>query len=303
LDEAVTATPSRGRGEPDVPEPDAPAEDVPEPGVAGPDVAHAGDRLRGRAAIVTGGARGIGFGIAARLVAEGARVALLDVDAGGAAEAAARLGAPAGAAGAVGDGNVEVDAAVAIGVDLGDVDAVAPAVSRAVEQLGRLDVLVNNAGIFAKVPLRDLSVAEWDRMLAVNARAVLLTMQAALAHLERSPAGRVVNVASMAARRGTPGEAHYAASKAAVLALTRVAALELGPCGITVNAVCPGYVLTDLGAATRTGDQVAAWSAASPLGRLAGVGDVAAAVAFLASDDAAYLTGQALDVSGGMVML
>jgi 3-oxoacyl-[acyl-carrier protein] reductase len=107
----------------------------------------------------------------------------------------------------------------------------------------------------------------------------------------------------MAARRGTPGEAHYAASKAAVLALTRVAALELGPCGITVNAVCPGYVLTELGAGTRTDRDVAEWSAASPLGRLATVEDVAGVVSFLASDDGAYLTGQALDVSGGMIML
>jgi 3-oxoacyl-[acyl-carrier protein] reductase len=109
-------------------------------------------------------------------------------------------------------------------------------------------------------------------------------------------------MASMAAKRGTAGEAAYAASKAAVVALTRVAALELGPSGITVNAVCPGYVLTDLGADTRTEDDEVRWAAMSPLGRLADPDDIAGVVEFLASDDAAYLTGQAVNVTGGMCM-
>ena len=139
-------------------------------------------------------------------------------------------------------------------------------------------------------------------MLDVNARAVLLTIQAALPPLRSSgPGASIVNIASMAAKRGAPGEAAYAASKAAVLGLTRVAAAELGPDGITVNAVCPGYVLTDMGAEHRRAEDVAAWSALSPLGRLATVADVAALVSFLASADGAYLTGQALDLSGGMV--
>lgn len=244
-------------------------------------------RLEGRRALVTGGSRGIGRGIAQRFVAEGARVAILDIDGEGATATARDLG----------------DAACAHQVDLAEAAEVGPAIGRAVAQLGGLDVLVNNAGIFGRVPLMDIEVEQWDRMLAVNARAVLLTMQAAAEALRRSVAGRIVNVASMAARKGTPGEAHYAASKAAVVALTRVAAMELGPAGITVNAVCPGYVLTDMGAATRTEEDVARWAAQSPLGRLAEVDDVAALVAFLASDDGGYLTGQALDVSGGMVML
>jgi NAD(P)-dependent dehydrogenase (short-subunit alcohol dehydrogenase family) len=111
-----------------------------------------------------------------------------------------------------------------------------------------------------------------------------------------------VNIASMAARVGTPGEAAYAASKAAVVALTRITAMELGAHGITANAVCPGYVLTDMGAATRTDAQVASWCAQSPLGRTTATDDVAGTVAFLASDDAADLTGQALNVASGLVM-
>jgi NAD(P)-dependent dehydrogenase (short-subunit alcohol dehydrogenase family) len=114
--------------------------------------------------------------------------------------------------------------------------------------------------------------------------------------------GRVVNMASMAAKHGTAGEAAYASSKAAVVALTRIAALEFGSADITVNAICPGYVLTDLGADTRTEADVARWSAMSPLGRLADPDDVAGVVEFLASDDGGYLTGQALNVTGGMCM-
>jgi 3-oxoacyl-[acyl-carrier protein] reductase len=235
--------------------------------------------------IVTGGGRGIGLGIVERFVGEGAQVVVLDIDRDGAVAASAHLG----------------PAVTVIGVDLGDAPAVGPAVEGAVAVLGGLDVLVNNAGIFVTAPLAELAVQDWDRLLDVNARAVLLTTQAALPALRCSPAGRIVNIASMAARRGAAGEAGYAASKAAVVGLTRVAAVELGPHGITVNAVCPGYVLTDMGAATRRAEDVARWSAQSPLGRLASVGDVAAVVSFLASADGGYLTGQALDVSGGMV--
>ena len=112
--------------------------------------------------------------------------------------------------------------------------------------------------------------------------------------------GRVVNMASMAAKRGTPGEAAYAASKAAVVALTRIAAMELGPHGVTVNSICPGYVLTDMGCDARSPDQVAAWASMSPLGRLGDPADVAGTVAFLAGEDGSYLTGQALNVTGGM---
>ena len=114
--------------------------------------------------------------------------------------------------------------------------------------------------------------------------------------------GKIVNMASMGGKLGAPSQAHYAASKAAVISLTQVAAKELGPHGITVNCICPGYVLTEMGAATRTQEMVAAWSAMSPLGRCADPDDVAGVAAFLASADADYCTGQAINVTGGMMM-
>lgn len=243
-------------------------------------------RLDGQRAIVTGAARGIGEAIATRLVAEGARVAILDRDGDAAQRTAARLG----------------PRAAAFIVDLADPLDISTAMAAAIGWLGGLDVLVNNAGIFLRAPLADLTPESWDHVQAVNARAMLLTLQAALDALSRSGRGRVVNIASMAARRGTPGEAAYAASKAAVVALTRVAAQELGPRGITVNVVCPGYVLTDLGAASRSQQDIARWTALSPLGRLATPQDVAGTVSFLVSADGAYLTAQAIDVNGGMTM-
>lgn len=236
-----------------------------------------------RPALVTGAARGIGRAIAARLAAAGAPVVLLDRDPAVEATAA------------------EVGAVGWVVADVGRPGELRAAVAEAVGRLGGLWALVNNAGIFAKVPLLDLTVAAWDEMLAVNARSVLVATQAAAPAMVDGGGGRIVNLASMAAKAGTAGEAHYAASKAAVMALTRIAAAELGAHGITVNCVCPGYVLTDMGADTRTPEQVDAWSARSPLGRCATPDDVAATVAFLCSDDAAYHTGQALNVCGGML--
>jgi NAD(P)-dependent dehydrogenase (short-subunit alcohol dehydrogenase family) len=240
--------------------------------------------LAGRLVLVTGAGRGIGAAIAERFAREGAQLLLVDRDARSVGEVAAALGADH------------------VAVDLRDPAAVRNDLGAAVADRGGVDVLVNNAGVFAKVPLLDLSVDTWDDVLAVNARAVLLTMQVVAPVMIEQRRGRIVNIASMAARVGTPGEAAYAASKAAALALTRIAAMELGPHGITVNAVCPGYVLTEMGAATRTPEQVAGWCARSPLGRTTAPADVASTVAFLASDDAADLTGQAINVASGLVM-
>jgi 3-oxoacyl-[acyl-carrier protein] reductase len=164
-------------------------------------------------------------------------------------------------------------------------------------------VVVNNAGVFEKAALLDLTVEQWDRMQTVNARSVLVVTQvAARAMIDAGTGGTFVNLASMAAVKAAADEAHYAASKAAVVALTRATALELGPHGITANAIAPGYVLTEMGADTRTPEQVEGWSALSPLGRCATPDDVAGVALFLASADAAYLTGQTVNVTGGMVM-
>jgi len=188
-------------------------------------------------------------------------------------------------------------------VDLADPEDTRTALASVIDELGGIDVLVNNAGIFELKGLLDLTVEDWDRLQDVNARSMLVTTQvAARAMIAAGTGGRIVNLASMAAKRPAADQAHYAASKAAVVALTQATALELGTHGITANAICPGYVLTDMGGDTRTAEQVAGWSAMSPLGRCAEPDDVAGVAVFLASPDAAYLTGQALNVTGGMVM-
>ena len=239
--------------------------------------------LRGRRCLVTGAARGIGRRIAQRLIEEGMQAALLDVDP--AVEDVARdLGA------------------ASLVVDLADAAHTRRALSAGAGD-GPYWLVVNNAGVFSKTPLLEMTLEEWDRVQVVNVRSMVVVIQAlAPAMIAAGAGGRIVNVASMAAKLGTPGEAAYAASKAAVVALSRIAAMELGPHGVTVNAVCPGYVLTEMGAGTRTADQIAAWTAKSPLGRLGDPGDVASAVAFLASDDGSYMTGQAINVTGGMCM-
>lgn len=240
-------------------------------------------RLTGARAVVTGAARGIGAGIAARLHAEGAAVAVLDRLEQEGRATADRL-----------DG-------VFVPADLSDPAGAAAATATAVEALGGVDVLVNAAGILQLGSLLDTSVEQWDRVFAINSRAMLVTMQAVAPAMIDAGGGRIVNIASMAAKAGGAGEGAYAASKAAVVALTRAAALEWGPHGITANAICPGYVLTEMGAATRTPADVAAWTARSPLGRLGTPDDVAGVAAFLASADGAYLTGQAINVTGGMI--
>lgn len=246
-----------------------------------PDIA----RLAGRKVVVTGAARGIGAAIAARFAAEGARLALLDREGDRCAETAAALGATSHA------------------VDLADAAATREVMGAAIHDLGGVDVLVNNAGILHMAPLLEISVDDWDRTFAVNVRSMLITTQvAAAAMIAAGTGGAVVNMASMGGKVGSPNQAHYAASKSAVISLTRVAAMELGPHDIRVNCVCPGYVLTEMGAATRTPEMVAKWSSMSPLGRCADADDVAAMALFLASDEARYCTGQAMNVTGGMVM-
>jgi 3-oxoacyl-[acyl-carrier protein] reductase len=240
--------------------------------------------LEGRRALVTGAGRGIGAAIAERFAQAGARVAVLDRDLSTANEVASRI-----------DG-------LAFQVDLAEPDATRMATLSAIEALGGLDVLVNNAGILYMAPLLEITVDDWDRTFDVNVRSMLLTTQAAATALAASPCASIINMASMGGKVGSPRQAHYAASKAAVIALTRVAAMELGEMGIRVNCICPGYVLTEMGATTRTPEMVATWSANSPLGRCAEPSDVASMALFLASDESRYSTGDAFNVTGGMVM-
>ncbi len=247
------------------------------------------NRLAGRRVIVTGGAQGIGAAIVRTFAAEAADVAVLD----GCAEAAARL--------------TEEIGGHAYAVDLSDAGGTREAMERAMSRLGGLDVLVNNVGVLRFSALLDMEPVDVGEVFTMGTRSMLITTQVAARAMIafRAPAddsaGKIINVAGMSGT-GTGGQAHYAAAKAAVMALTRAAAQELGHHGITVNCLCPGYVLDEMGVAGRAPGVVDSWSALSPLGRLAEPQDVARAALFLASSDSDYLTGDTLNVSGGMVL-
>jgi 3-oxoacyl-[acyl-carrier protein] reductase len=241
-------------------------------------------RLSGQRAVITGAARGIGAEIARTYAREGATVFILDLDLELAQQVARSIGGHAAQ------------------VDLADATATAASLATAIAMLGGIDILVNNAGILNMAPLLDITVENWDTTFAVNTRAMFVTTQVAGRAMVAQGGGTIVNMASMGGKIGTANQAHYAASKAAVIALTRVAAIELGPHNIRVNCICPGYVLTDMGTATRTPEMVEAWAAKSPLARLATTTDVANMALFLASAESTYCTGQAMNVSGGMVM-
>lgn len=245
---------------------------------------HPGPRFENRRVVVTGGARGIGASIVRAFAAEGATVAIVDVLIDEALVLSSELGGHA------------------VECDLADPTDTVSAMTEAISRLGGIDILVNNAGVFKVTPLLDISAEEWDWVFAINTRAMLLTTQvAARAMIDQDSGGKIVNTASMGGKVGAANQAHYAASKAAVISLTQVSAVELGVHGINVNSICPGYVLTEMGADTRTEEMVAEWSALSPLGRLADPSDVAAMALFLASEDASYCTGQAMNVTGGMI--
>ena len=175
--------------------------------------------------------------------------------------------------------------------------------AKAIAEAGRVDALVNNAGILIANSVEDLGEDQWDAVLDVNAKGTFLVTQALLPHMRDRRYGRIVNIASIGGKHGAPLQAHYSASKAAVMGFTRVLAQEVGADGITANCVCPGIIVTEMGR-TNLEDQanVAKWVGVTALGRLGQPEDVAGPVAFLASDAAAFVTGQTLNVCGGIVL-
>jgi NAD(P)-dependent dehydrogenase (short-subunit alcohol dehydrogenase family) len=247
-------------------------------------------RLDGKVAVVTGGASGIGFAFARRLLAEGARVAIADVV--DAAAAADKLEAG--------------DRVLGVPTDVSSMTAVRAMVDAAVARFGRIDVLVNNAAVFAALEPRlfdQIPDSEWERVMAVNVRGVWNCARAVAPLMRAQGGGRIVNVASAIVAKGTALLLHYVTSKGAVVAMTRALARELGPDRITVNAIAPGLILSDAVQANPdlTGFQVGAVMQARSIRREAFPDDLEGALVFLAGDDSAFMSGQTLIVDGGSV--
>lgn len=270
------------------------------------------DRLKGKIAIVTGSGQGIGYGVAERFAREGAHVVVAEFVADRAKSAADELSKLG-------------PRALAYPIDIGDTNQIEKMVSDVVEEFGRIDILVNNAGVLETLPMFDLTPEKWDWLMRVNERGLFFCLNTVAKQMvaqipqevidagkaERSY-GKIVNFSSVAGRSGRPYATHYSAAKWATISITQSAAAYLAPYNINVNAVCPGLVPTPMWAeidraqAERFGMQPGEWMRTTiekiPLKRAATPEDLAAAVSFLCSEDADYITGQAINVDGGTEM-
>ncbi|PHP66253.1 sorbitol dehydrogenase [Zhengella mangrovi] len=254
-------------------------------------------RLKGKAALITGAARGIGLAFAKAYVAEGARVAIADIDIGRARQAAAGIG----------------DAAIAVEMDVTRQDSIDAAVAQTVDGLGRIDILVNNAALFTAAPIVEITRADYDRVFAINVAGVLFTMQAVARHMiARGGGGKIINMASQAGRRGEPLVAVYCATKAAVISLTQSAGLNLIGHGINVNAIAPGVVDGEHWDGVDAffaryenkapGQKKKEVGEAVPYGRMGRAEDLTGMAVFLASPESDYIVSQCYNVDGGQWM-
>ena len=244
--------------------------------------------LEGRTALVTGASQGIGRACALTLARAGARVALAARNEAKLAEVAAEIRSGGGAA--------EVFA-----IDMASEDSIKAGAKATLAQLGSIEILVNNAGITKDVLLLRMKRADWDDVLATNLTGTFLLTQALVSPMLKARWGRIINISSVVGETGQAGQANYAASKAGLIGFTKSLARELASRGITANAVAPGYIETAM-TAVLDEKQREAMTAHIPLGRAGTEQDVANAVRFLASDEAAYITGHVLDVNGGIYM-
>ena len=243
--------------------------------------------LTGKVAIVTGASRGIGRGIASALAARGAVV----VAAARGDNAAATVAAIQAAGGR----------AESVALDVTEAPSIEALVSGTLERHGRIDILVNNAGIARDQLMLRMKRDDWDQVIATNLTAAFTCVQAVLKPMIKQRAGRIISISSVVGQMGNAGQANYAASKAGLIGFSKAMAREVASRNITVNVVAPGLIETDMTKAV-TDKAQGEWAAQIPLGRVGTVADVAAAVCFLASDEAAYITGHVLAVNGGMYM-
>lgn len=238
-----------------------------------------------RTAIVTGSGRGIGKVIISQLAAAGANVVVSDIDQASCEETAGEIGANA----------------IACQANVTSADDIDRLFKRATEKFGSVDIVVNNAGITRDSLMIRMAEKDWDTVLDINLKGAFLVTKTAARIMMKQRSGRIVNISSVVGLTGNAGQANYAAAKAGLVALTKTAAKELGSRGVTVNAVAPGFIETEMTAALPEATR-AAFMSNIVLGRAGTPADVAAAVMFLASDEAAYITGQVLSIDGGMVM-
>jgi 3-oxoacyl-[acyl-carrier protein] reductase len=246
-------------------------------------------RFENQVAIVTGAGRGIGHAIAVRLANEGARVASVSRSESNAQRTADEINA------------TRSDAAKAYAVDVADHAAVQATGARILADFGRVDILINNAGVTRDGLSMRMSIEDWDTVIDTNLRGAFSFAQAVMRSMIKQRSGRIINISSIAGLTGNAGQANYAASKAGLIGLTKTLARELASRGITVNAVAPGFIMTDM--TDILSDQIKeAILPRIPLGKFGESADIAAAVAFLAAPEAKFITGQVLTVDGGMVI-